>query len=183
MIDTLRGSVKVTSVSSDSRQSLHLTASISQLAKMPSATGSIPAAQQLPASWRLLILDQLVSPSADQHMSSAVVTAEMHQPLHTVSEAEFIITRTDASLQLANLEFVSSHHQSMAANAAKWDAVRTSAAASDAQLHAVATMQQAGQQRVVSSTLLCGPAATLCMQGVELRQMLSGNTSGQLPEV
>jgi len=183
MVDTLRGSVKISSVPSDSRQSLHATASVSRLAKTASATGSIPAAQQLPAAWRRLILDQLVSPSADQHMSSAAVTAEVHQPLHTASEAELTITRTDASLQLANLEFVSSKHQMMAANAAKWDAVQTSAAASDAQLHAVATMQQADQQRVVSSTLLFGPAAALSIQGVELRQMLSGNTSGELPEI
>ncbi|KAL0047289.1 hypothetical protein WJX82_000056 [Trebouxia sp. C0006] len=66
MIDTLRGSVKVASVSSGSRQSLHLTASISQLAKTASATGSTPAAQQLPAAWKLLVL---VSPSADQKMA------------------------------------------------------------------------------------------------------------------
>ncbi len=179
MIDTLRGSVKVASVSSGSRQSLHLTASISQLAKTASATGSTPAAQQLPAAWKLLVL---VSPSADQKMSSAALTADVHQPLHTASKAEVTITRTDASLQLASLETVSSHHQMMAANAAKWDAVQTSAAASDGQLHTVATMEQDGQQRVVSSTLLYGPVANLSMQGVELRQMLSSNTSGQLPE-
>ncbi|KAL0028699.1 hypothetical protein WJX79_000447 [Trebouxia sp. C0005] len=161
MIDTLRGSVKVSSVSSDSRQSLHLTASISRLANTASPTSSIPATQQLPAAWKLLVL---VSPSAHQEVSSAAVMAEVHQPLHTASKAEVTITRTDASLQLAGLEVVSSHHQMMAANAAKWDAVQFSAAASDAQLHAVATTQQAGQQRVVSSTLLCGPAASLSMQ-------------------
>lgn len=180
MIDTLRGSVKVTSVPSDSRQSLHLTASFDQVAKMPSATGSIPATQQLPDAWKLLVL---VSPSADQEVSSAAVTSELHKTLHTASEAEVTTTRTDASLQLASLEIGGLHRQLMAANTAKWDAVQTSAAASDAQLHAVATMQQAGQQRVVSSTLLSGPVASLSMQCVELRQMLTNNTTGQLPEV
>ena len=180
MMDALTGSVKVTSVPSDSRQSLHLTASISRLAKTVSATGSIPVAQQLPAACKLLVL---VSPSADWKMSSAAVTAELRRPLHTASEAQVTITRTDASLQLAGLEFGTSHHRMMAANAAKWDAVQTSPAASDAHLHAVATMQQAGQQRVASSTLLYGPVANLSMQGVELRHMLLGNTTGQLSEV
>lgn len=128
----------------------------------------MPAAQQqLPAAQKLLV--QLLCASSHQHQDPAAILGDVHQPVHTASEAETVITRTDASLQLASLHHAGLQKQQASAIVSRWDAVQVLPAASNRQLHVVTAVQPADHHSEIGKAVLCGWSSDLCMQGVELR--------------
>lgn len=129
---------------------------------------SMPARQQqLSAAQKLLV--QLLCASSHQHKDPAAILGDVHQPLHTASEAETTITCTDASLQLASLHQAGFLKQQAPGIVSRWDAVQVLPAASDRQHHVVTAVQPADYHSEIGEAVLCGWSLSLCMQGVELR--------------
>ena len=162
------GFIRVTSGSGKSRQSTHLTASVSRLAETASAMSSMPARQQqLPASQKLLV--QLLCASSHLHKDPAAILGNVHQPLHTTSEAETVITHTDASLQLASLHQAGLQKQQAPSVVSRWGAVQVVSPISDRQHHVVTTVEPANYHSEIGKAVLSGSTSGLFMQGVEFR--------------
>lgn len=178
VMDTAQGAIKVSSASGTSMQSTHLSASISKLTESGSATRSIQGVQQAPAGQKRLA--QLLF-SEDGYRHDTATLSIVHQPRHIASEAEVLITQTDASLQLAGLHQASSHERLSAGMVAKWDAVQLLPASPGMQQHAAAQAQQASHARhgTVSNASSSGQSTGCSMEGVEARSVLSSGTPGE----
>lgn len=166
-VNSAQGSVQITS----SVDTMHMSADMCQLAM--SSQSSQTVQQPTPAAASLL-----ATMLACASQESAAMTAALQQhPHESASQAESMITRTDASLQLGSLL-----HKAAAGVAVTWAAVQLAPATSDVQLHAVTTAQEATcrQEYATNSMLLLGGSTVANVQGLVVRLLADGAETTRL---
>ena len=165
IVNSAQGSVQLTS-SMDNMHTLHMSADICKLAI--SSQCSQTAQQPAPVAQRLLAT--LLAPAPEN--SAPLIASVQQRPLKSASEAESMITCTDASLQLSSLLC-----EAAAGVAVTWDAVQVApAATSDVQQHAVTTAQEVTyrQERAIDSMLCVEGSRVTNMHGLVARPLAGG---------